>query len=348
MKNHGLLSLSIAVLCSIATAGFSNSDVFAQNGSTDLFTESLIDGTLEQSQEPTIIRPRFVNINFGLLAGANDPPGIRTKKAKALTLNLFEDVIFTVIFDRIEQKRSGSISWIGRLKGVAYSQVILVVEGNMMAGNITMPGAIYQVRYAGNGVHAIYEIDQSAFPPEAEPTPIENSKERMALDATMNDDGSIIDILVVYTAAARSTAGSLTAMNTLIDLAVTETNTSYSNSGITQRLNLVHKAEVTYAESGNIQTDRNRLKATSDSFMDNVHTLRNTYAADVVTLIVENGGGYCGIAYIMTSVSTSFKTSAFNVTARSCATGYYSFGHELGHIMSARHDWYFDPINNSP
>ena len=38
----------------------------------------------------------------------------------------------------------------------------------------------------------------------------------------------------------------------------------------------------------------------------------------------------CGKAYIMTTVSTAFKTNAFAVVKLSCAVGIYSFGHEFG------------------
>ena len=54
----------------------------------------------------------------------------------------------------------------------------------------------------------------------------------------------------------------------------------------------------------------------------------------------KNGGGYCGLGYFMQTVSASFAPNAYSVVAHSCATGYYSFGHELGHNMSAHHDWY--------
>jgi len=84
-------------------------------------------------------------------------------------LNLFDYVIFTAVLDRVEPNRSGGYSWIGHLEGVEHSQVILVVKEGLMAGNIVVPKVFYQVRYAGNGVHAIYQIDQSAFPPEDEP-----------------------------------------------------------------------------------------------------------------------------------------------------------------------------------
>jgi hypothetical protein len=43
--------------------------------------------------------------------------------------------------------------------------------------------------------------------------------------------------------------------------------------------------EVSYAESGNIQTDRNRVQNCSDGQLDNVCTLRDTYCADAVCLI---------------------------------------------------------------
>jgi hypothetical protein len=43
---------------------------------------------------------------------------------------------------------------------------------------------------------------------------------------------------------------------------------------------------------------------------------------------------YCGYAWMHTL--NSGKT--FSVTAKSCATGYYSFGHEIGHNIGANHN----------
>jgi len=57
--------------------------------------------------------------------------------------------------------------------GVEFSQVILVVGGGQVAGNITSPQGFYQVRYAGEGVHAIYTVDQSVLPNEAPPIPVD-------------------------------------------------------------------------------------------------------------------------------------------------------------------------------
>jgi hypothetical protein len=127
-------------------------------------------------------------------------------------------------------------------------------------------------------------------------------------------------------------------MKARIALALTETNQAYANAGITTRMRLVHLEEAPYAETGNITTDRNRLSTNGDGYLDQVHTRRNQFGADIVALLVQNGGGYCGIAQaIMASQST-----AFHVTARGCATGYYSFGHETGHLQGMRHDTYVD------
>lgn len=62
-------------------------------------------------------------------------------------------------------------------------------------------------------------------------------------------------------------------MNTLINLAVAETNTAYLRSGVVPRLRLVHQEEVNYLEStdpvNGFLEDFNRLTNPSDGFMDN-------------------------------------------------------------------------------
>jgi len=50
----------------------------------------------------------------------------------------------------------------GHIEGVADSQVILVIEGGRLTGSIVLPKAAYRLRFAGAGVHVIYEIHRSA------------------------------------------------------------------------------------------------------------------------------------------------------------------------------------------
>jgi hypothetical protein len=135
-------------------------------------------------------------------------------------------------------------------------------------------------------------------------------------------------------------------MNARVDLAVQETNQSYINSNVNQRLNLVYQGQVTYDEGANpdFGTTLDRVTGKADGHMDNVHALRDAYGADLVSLLIE-GSQYCGIAWLMNSPSVSFEANGFSVAAQSCATGYYSFGHELGHNMGSRHDTYVDSSN---
>jgi hypothetical protein len=154
------------------------------------------------------------------------------------------------------------------------------------------------------------------------------------------DDGSQIDVLVVYTPAAQAEAGGPAAMTALINLAVAESNLAYANSGVSQRLRLVHAAEVAYAENGSFSTHLARLQSPGDGYLDGVPALRDAYSADLVSLLVAQNQNLCGIAYLMGpgAVGPGFADWAFSVVAHDCAIGYYSFGHELGHNMGSQHD----------
>ena len=224
--------------------------------------------------------------------------------------------------------------------------MIFVAGEGQVRGSVFAHGKHYAIRGEDATSQVAVEIDQSAFPPEA--------CDRMQDGGTLPDDGSqpvpdaagdtgaVIDVLVVYTASAKNAEGGVTNMNNLISLAVAETNTSYANSGISPRLNLVHAEEIAYTETGDWNQDLDRLRGTGDGYMDSVHPLRDAYRADVVVMVI-NDNLYCGMAYL-----TANATTAFALVDNDCATGYYSFGHEIGHLQAARHDMYVDPTLGSP
>jgi hypothetical protein len=153
------------------------------------------------------------------------------------------------------------------------------------------------------------------------------------------DDGSLIDVMVLYTPAAMTAAGGATAMNALIANAISTTNTTYGNSGIAQRLRLVYSAQVAYAETGGstgIETDLNNI-TNGVGALSGVASLRNSFHADLVTLLTNTpGSSFCGIAWKMSSIFASY---GYSVVEQSCAVGNLSFPHELGHNMGAGHDW---------
>ncbi|HZX48578.1 MAG TPA: DUF1566 domain-containing protein [Nitrospirota bacterium] len=334
-----------------------NTEAIGLQANDALFTDVLVSAVPfaqieREMQDPTIRRSRHVHGNFDLLKDSKaslstqplpdmSPTGIPQStpvQKKSITLNLFNDVSFTAVEDRMEERSANRYTWYGHIEGIEQSHVILVNEDGDMAGAVFVgPGEQYQVRPIGGGVHAVYDVDTSAFPPEAEPIPV-YTQDTSALSpptAGCCDSGSTIDVMVVYTSAAAAASGNIVSE---IQLAVDQTNTAYANSLISQRLRLVHTAQVTYTETGNSNTDLTRLQSPSDGYMDDVHTLREAYHADVVSLLVESMTDACGRGYQMTNVSNSFESLAFNVVDRECATSNMSYAHELGHNMGAEHD----------
>jgi hypothetical protein len=291
-----------------------------------------LDTKLEQVlEDATVVGVRPVQVDLDSLAGENLPEG-----AESIILNLFDDLSLVAVKDRLERRSDTIYTWFGSIEGGRHSSAIIVVADASVAANITVDGQMYQVRDLGDGIHAIREIDQSMFPDESPPIEVALPPGPPLDPGFQGDDGSIIDVMVVYTAEL---AGHVPGLATEILLAIDETNQSYANSGITQRINLVHTAQVTYTESDDLCTDLGRLRGTADGYMDNVHALRDQYCADLVSLWTWSGGA-CGCGYFMDPVSSGFEAWAFSTVKRNCATGYYSFGHEFGHNMSAHHDCY--------
>jgi len=289
------------------------------------------------------IRGHRVKVDLSAVAGVDTPDG-----AEAVELNLFPDVTLTATKSHFERRDGARFTWSGKVSDDPLSMVVLVGGEGPTYGSVFAHGKHYAIRGTDAASQEVVEIDQSAFPPEAcdqftAGVPVQTAPTAQTAapsQGSLADTGSTIDVMVVYTPAASSAEGGTAAITSMINLAVAETNTSYANSGITPRLNLVHAEEVAYTESGNWSTDLNRLIATNDTYMDNVHSLRNSYGADVVVLLI-NDQKYCGLAAdIMATASTAFALVQYG-----CATGLYSFGHEIGHLQGARHDRYVDTNN---
>ncbi|CAJ1940188.1 unnamed protein product [Cylindrotheca closterium] len=198
-------------------------------------------------------------------------------------------------------------------------------------------------------------IPGADFPEEQESVEIDLAEsEAFSLSFTDDDDDdrrslqslATIDMMVPWTPEAECAASGLAypctfsarteaTVRGIIELAIEETNTMYQNSGVNAQLRLVYSYRVSsYTEE---TTDPFRaalyqLKNTDDGFMDEVHDLRARYGADMVALIV-GSSDYCGMAFVGPSPSWMFS-----VTSYRCATGYYTFAHEVNHNMGCYHD----------
>ena len=163
----------------------------------------------------------------------------------------------------------------------------------------TPSNGLYRIRSLGDGVAVIQQIDETKFPPCANGPAqgIWGDGKGGVEGGEACDDGSVIDLLVLYTPIARAAAGGTDAIEAEIELSVAAANNAYANSQITTQVNVVHDAEIDYNESGDYVGHLVRLTNPNDGFLDSAHQLRAQYGADMVALLV-NDGEFCGIAWL--------------------------------------------------
>lgn len=295
----------------------------------DLFAATNKAPQVSASAESASIRKRLVEIDLDLL----------TTSTQYLNLNLFSDVELVAKFDRLEQSYGGGTVWVGSIVGHESESAMFSVVNDAVSGSVTWGEQLCQIDFGGNGTHWVNIVDSSAMPRCG----TNDSHAVTSPPSTVNGTGGRagnpdIDVLVVYSTAAKNAVGGSNSMQSRINLAITESNSAYSLSGVNQELVLAHTEEmIGYSEPSSFSQILTDLKSTNDGDMDNVHALRDQYGADCVSMICQNGQ-YCGIAYLMTNPSAGFASSAFSVCNYSCMTGYYSFSHELGHNMGSNHD----------
>ncbi|HEX6898629.1 MAG TPA: M12 family metallo-peptidase [Thermoanaerobaculia bacterium] len=279
------------------------------------------------------------------------------EKTASLTLNLAPGLELRA--HRVDSYRnpSGSMVWSGVIENPdglktsfspdsvqfdAVNSALLVRNGDKITGNVHFNGQLYQIRPLKSGGHAIVEVEESALPPDhpagynppVVPMPVRQEKAKPK--PPRGPQKSTINVMVYYTPFVNEKAADIDGM---IELAVAESNEGYANSGVLINLVLVHKALTLYGE-GDIIKDLNRFMIRNDGRMDEVHEARDTYGADVAILIVDNQARQaCGVAAGIGSTATS----AFAILHWECTAGNSVFAHEIGHLLSARHDPSVDP-----
>ncbi|MFL6193327.1 MAG: M12 family metallo-peptidase [Thermoanaerobaculia bacterium] len=342
MKMFRVLGTTVA-LAFLAVAAYADGALFSPLDITARYGKALNLDTSYRAlaDNPSTAVLRIVQANAGAV----------TEAASELTLNL-DGTDLRVHRVEAYPTKSGNLVWSGVIEdaGAAavpfapdafafdpVNSVMLVRNGEMITGNVHYDGVWYKIRPLRSGGHAVVTVNENAMPPDHPESyatlPVYRMRApRPQAQAKVN---TVIRVLVNYTPAAAAAAGDI---NGLIDLAVAETNVGYANSGVQIDSVLAAKALTTYTESGTFDTDLARYRSTNDGFMDEIHAARDANTADVAVLIINNTQ-YCGLA----SGIGSTAATAFVAVYWDCATGYYSFAHEIGHLQSARHDPKNDP-----
>ena len=172
-------------------------------------------------------------------------------------------------------------------------------------------------------------------------------------------DAPVVDLLVVYPARVRGVEGGYGRMLATIDLDVAAANEAYAASGVDLRVELAAAVEVRYDYVGdelveeNSLLDRNweqilnHLANGGDGHLDEVHALRDRYAADLVVMHMGGRPTYevltrsprGGMAFAVPRVSAAALEERGFAIARSGSHGGATYlAHEIGHAMGLMHE----------
>lgn len=320
--------------------------------------DPVVDATVAQSPAlraaltaPTGKRSRLVRVNLAPLP----TPGTRARLLEDdLELELFPDLTVKAVFDRFDTI-GGSGTWVGHVDEVPMSSVTLAYRDGLLTANINTRDAIYQIlpapeQVSGSDgerpVHIVSEIDPASLPSgvDALEPPPDRQADSAYVPENLADAGDVIDLMVVYTTAAMNQAGGPAGMANMIALGVSDTNSAYANSGIHQRVRLVHTELVPYSDAPGVIPSLTNLTFGSGG-LSGIAALRDAHRADLVSLVIrrEPTDPACGVAWLSALPGLGSNWGFSVLGGPECfSPAVYVLPHELGHNMGARHDWYVD------
>lgn len=239
----------------------------------------------------------------------------------------------------IEQHADDRYTWRGSLDDAGDYPAVLSVAGDAVAGFISAPEGIWElVPSTVAGESWLIELDGDRLPPcrgPVDPDPDGPVRPSAGAVYALNDSGDQVDVLLMYSPAARDAAGGVSQISAQAQAAVDSANTVFANSGMRMRFRVVgiELLEGWVEGTSSASTELGLFRSNASQ-----QARRNALAADMVSLLVANLPGACGIGYVMRSPGAGFASSAVQITDRDCAVGNLSWVHEHGHNMGFEHD----------
>lgn len=270
--------------------------------------------------------------------------------------------------ERTVERHPGNYTWFGKVEGDDLSTVVLTVIDSVMFGTINTVDDTYSVVPKGGSYRVVRQdpsramrVPDDVLLPQVESVPgVLGAGQSERAGVSLQEDGSRIDLLVLYTSQMQSKYGSGLAskIQHFVDLA----NAGYVNSGITLTLNLVGTSS--YTDSGDMEgidttSALKYLSGTSGSCNSSnppappttVLSLRDAYQADLVSLlrVYDGYSSYCGLGWTLNSSSANTCNQYFGYSvvevkgASEAGSGEYycpdaTLAHETGHNLGGGHD----------
>ncbi len=191
-----------------------------------LWTEAAIQTDVPPMSD-AVIRSRFVRADPAVLADM--------WQGGRVIFDLFNDLSLVGLVNRRLERTSDRYTLSGRIEGEADGDFVLAVNHDVLAG-IIRAGVLgtYHIRLGPDGLHVVDQIDASlSFTCTTGEIQFVANRNGIAGGGAAADgacdDGSVIDLLVVYTQEARDDAGGVFAIEAEIDLMVQDNNLAYAN-----------------------------------------------------------------------------------------------------------------------
>lgn len=261
-----------------------------------------------------------------------------------LTFDLFDGVRLTGRVDRVT-RLGDTTTWSGSVDGDgAFS---IATSGPATYATVRVGNDVYTVSDDAGTAPTITQVDPGGFVERGPDVGVSDTLARELADLeraapTAREpvgSGAVLDVTVVYTAAAVTEAGSVDALRSQVYAAFDEGNTAAFDSDVFPGFLPSGFEQVTYAESGTVGTDLDRLVDPNDGFMDAAHGYRAAFGSDAVVLVVSNLNK-CGRA--AGDLDNTTAAQAFTVVELNCAVTNLSLPHELAHLLGAHHDTFVD------
>ena len=291
------------------------------------------------ASDPANERIELVSVRADLLSEATD----------SVVLNLPGGVNITAKLTQFERMESGNEVWTGQLDlgnskfadnsndlAATSNNIIAVRSGDTILANIRVAGQLYRLVPVDRGAHALIEVDQSKFlPDETEEAYAEMASVNEHSKEVLPDASRAIDTIRVMVAFGPSATSAIGNEQQAVDLAFAEANQALAATNTEARFQQAGAIQFyTQSETTNYSTMLSRLTNLGDGFYDTIGSQRNTNTADLVAYFAPASSTLCGQAAAISATSSQ----AYFVMSPNCISGNFTFVHEAGHLMGARHD----------